>query len=381
MLPPQFFRNFALISTSLLGALLVFMLVVDPFGVSPIQMRLEYINRFKPARIDIDRLIKPFEVWKYQPRTIFLGSSRIQQGFDPSEMDGSRFAPAYNASIPASSVALNVSNLKTYITLDRQLKTVVFELFLYPFIKSKNSAFIDQRQNQEIDFFENAAMLFASWDTLRASIETLFYNLSRNSPVYEIKPGGYFYYPPRHDAKGPFDGFSAGIWKLQDTRPEMQLDPDAFQSFHEIVEICRNNDLRLILLLTPNHAYDDFYIDAVGAWNLMQEWLHRISSEAPVFSFSQPNEWVYEPVSSHMTYWNDPYHFTLEMGRHIQIALIGSPQRGVPYNFMVRLTPDRVPAHIEERREAVRRWSQGEKEFVGRFEEELRKWMSSKDND
>jgi len=379
MQPVQFFRNFVLFSAFLLGLYFAFTLIVDPYGVSPLSLRLEYVNRFKPARVDVDRLIKPLEVWRYQPKTIFLGSSRTQQGFDPSEMAGSRFAPAYNASIPASTVALNVSNLKTYIALDRQLKTVVLELFLYPFIKSKSSAFIDRRQDQEFNFFENMAILFASWDALKASGETLFYNLIINAPVYEIKPGGYFYYPPGHNAKGPFGGFAAGIWKLQDTRPDMQLDLDAFRSLHEIVEICHSRNLELILLLTPNHSYDDFYIDAIGAWEVMKEWLFRVSDQATVYSFSQPNAWVDEPVSSHMVYWNDPYHFTLEMGRHIQLALIGGNRDVGPGNFMVRLTLDTVAAQIEQRRDAVHRWAQGEKEFVRRFEEERRKWIASKE--
>jgi len=380
MQPAQFFRNFVLLSTVLLGIFFVFILVADPYGVSPLSIRLDHFNRLKPARVDIDRLIKPLEVWRFQPKTIFLGSSRVQQGFDPSVMIGSRFAPAYNASIPASTVALTVANLKTYIALDRQLKTVIFELFLYPYIKAKSSAFIDREKRSEFNFLENAVMLFASWDAVKASGETLFYNLVRNAPVYEIKPGGYFYYPPGHSAKGPFDGFAAGIWKLQDTRPDMQLDPHALQSLREIVDICRKNDLELIFLLTPNHAYDDFYIDSVGAWDLMKEWLYRVTVLAGVYSFSQPNAWVDEPVSSHMTYWNDPYHFTLDMGRQIQLALTEDRRDDAPDNFFVSLTTDAVAAHIEQRREAVQRWARGQKEFVDRFEQERRKWIVSKEN-
>ena len=145
MNPVRFFGSFASASVLLVGLFFAFTFIIDPYGVSPISTTHEHVNRFKPARVDIDRLIKPLEVWKYQPKAIFLGSSRVQQGFDPSVMTGSRFAPAYNASIPASTVALTVSNLKTYFALDRQLKTVVFELFLYPFIKAKSSAFIDRQ--------------------------------------------------------------------------------------------------------------------------------------------------------------------------------------------------------------------------------------------
>jgi hypothetical protein len=78
-----------------------------------------------------------------------------------------------------------------------------------------------------------------------------------------------------------------------------------------------------------------------------------------------------------MIYWNDPYHFTLEMGRQIQLQLIGGRNEGLPDNFMVRLTSDGVVEHIEQRREAVRRWARGEKDFVARFEEEHKKWLAS----
>jgi len=91
--------------------------VVNPYGVSPINITIERINKFKPKRIDIDRLIKPYEVWRYQPKTIFLGTSRFHQSIDPSVLDGTKYAPAYNASIPASSLGMNISHLleKSYI--------------------------------------------------------------------------------------------------------------------------------------------------------------------------------------------------------------------------------------------------------------------------
>jgi hypothetical protein len=361
----------------LTGLFFAFTLVIDPYGVSPLKIKREYINDIKPARIDIDRLIKPLEVWKYQPKTILLGSSRIQQGFDPAVLDGSRFAPAYNASIPASTMELNVSHLARYISLDPNLKTVVVELFFYQFLKSNTSAFVDRRPIESAEIFYSAATLFVSWDTLKASVQTLFHNLVNHAPVYEIKPAGYFYYPPGHNSKGQFDGFAAGIWKLQDTRPDMQLDPAAFQALHEIAEICRSKNIELVLLLAPNHAYDDFYINAVGAWGGAEEWLRRVSREASVFSFSQPNALVYEPVASHMTYWNDPYHFSLEMGRRIQLALTGQ-KSDAPANFMVELGPSSIAAHIEERREKIRLWANSENDFVARFYEERSKWLFSK---
>ena len=109
--------------------------IIDPYGVSPIQLTIPHVNVMKPKRINISRQIKPYEVWlRYQPRTIFMGTSRIHQSMDPALLDGTRFAPAYNASVPASSLGQNLSYLEYYLKVDPALRTVFVELFLYNFL-------------------------------------------------------------------------------------------------------------------------------------------------------------------------------------------------------------------------------------------------------
>jgi hypothetical protein len=96
-----------------------------------------------------------------------------------------------------------------------------------------------------------------------------------------------------------------------------------------------------------------------------------------VYSFSQPNGWVDEPISPHMTYWYDTFHYSLAMGRGMLRSLAGAPTSGLPDNFMERLTPDRVASNIERRRAAVRRWAEANPSLVAQFEEARRKWLAS----
>ena len=105
MVDSGYLRALALSLAGWLSLYLIFTWTIDPYGVSPARFSLPGINALKPKRLDIDRLIKPYEVWRYQPRTIFLGTSRAHQSLDPSVLDGTRFAPAYNASMPAGSLA------------------------------------------------------------------------------------------------------------------------------------------------------------------------------------------------------------------------------------------------------------------------------------
>ncbi|MBI4294368.1 MAG: hypothetical protein HY661_23050 [Betaproteobacteria bacterium] len=357
------------------GLYLAFTGIIDPYGVSPLRVSWSRVNQFKPKRLDIDRLLKPFEVWRYQPRTVFLGTSRIHQSVDPAVLDGTRYAPAYNASIPASSLGLNVSHLRQYVGFDPQLRTVVMELFLYNFLGQAQ----ERSPASLAEFMRNTGTLFFSGDALWASIQTLGYNLLRNAPHQAIGPGGNFNYPPGHNAKGPFGGYPAGIWKLHATRTEgMELHEPAFDAIREFSQICREQGVELVYVLTPNHAYDDYYLESVGAWRMVENWLRRVSAEATVYSFSQPNDWVYEPVTSSMRYWYDPYHFSAEMGRAMQLALTGAKVDDAPQNFMLRMTPDKAASHVASRREAIRRWAIRNPDFVAAFQKEKSKWESAR---
>src|SRR5262245_60037338 len=125
MVDSGYFRALALSLLAWLSLYFIFTWTIDPYGVSPICFSAHGINEIKPKRLNIDRLIKPYEVWRYQPRTIFLGTSRAHQSLDPSVLDGTRFAPAYNASMPAASMEMTAAYLRQYVRLDRKLHTVI----------------------------------------------------------------------------------------------------------------------------------------------------------------------------------------------------------------------------------------------------------------
>jgi hypothetical protein len=358
----RFLKHLALWVLAWAALFFAFTLVVDPYGVSPLKLSWTHVNKYKPKRLNIDRLIKPYEVWRYGPKTVFLGTSRIHQSIDPSVLDATRFAPAYNASVPASSLRMNVSHLRQYVNLDPNIRTVVVELFFYNFVR--HAAQEEAPPETLADYASSTASLFVSNDALWHSVLTLGYNLVRNEPHYEVKPGGYFFYPPGHDASGPFGAYAVAIWKDHDSRGRrMQFNEQAFEAMRQLIELGRQHDLEMIFILTPNHAYDDYYLETIGEWATVREWLERISVDATVYSFSQPNDWVYEPVRKGMRYWNDPYHFSLGMGGAMQQALAGR-SAGTPANFMLRMTPEVASAHVASRRKAIQEWARANPEFV-----------------
>jgi len=375
MLNSKFLKYLFIYTLIYIIAYFCFVLFLDPFGVSPINFTFNRINKYKPVRQNIDRLIKPYEVWRYQPRTIFLGTSRIHQSIDPAVLSETQFAPAYNASIPASTLGLNVAHLKQFIDLDPHLKTVVIELFFYNFISPEdyqNSISSDEFQQKKFsDFLYNTFQLFVSSDALWGAIKTLGYNIIKNKPTHEIKPNGFFYYPPGYNAKGSFDGFPAGIWKIHH-KNGIKLEKSSFEAVDEIINICKKNKIQLIFILTPNHTYFDYYFERNNMWPLIDEWLNRlVSKNITIYNFSQPNSWVYEPVSNNMIYWYDPSHFSLKIGKAIQESIFfANKNNNIPDNFFVQLNSKNIKSHILERRSAVKYWSVLNPEFILDYESE-----------
>jgi hypothetical protein len=349
-----------------LGLFLAFTWTIDPYGISPLRIGLDRINALKPKRLDIDRIIKPYEVWRYQPRTIFFGTSRFHQSLDPAVLDGTRLAPAYNAAIPNGSMQANADDLEQYIRLDPNLRTVIVEVFVNNFLGGAP----DRKPKTWAEFATNAIVLFASADTLWDSLVTLAHNALRGYPTTEIMPGGNLRFHPARGIGANFGGYETWFWGADASKPELlRLYPRAVDAFRDVIEIARAHNLELIFVATPNHAFIDYSYDAIGGWPKIEECLTTLSRLAPIYSFSQPNPWVYEPVSAQLAYWLDPLHPSHGMGRGILTSLAGLPVAGLPENFLERLTPERVPSHIESRRQGVRAWALANPAFVERFEQ------------
>ena len=154
------------------GAILAFVWIVDPYGVSPLHVSFQGVNEIKTRRLGIDRVLKPYEVWRYQPKTVFLGTSRIHQSIDPTILNRTILAPAYNASIPASTLSENAVNLEQFFQVDSNLKVVFVELFLSNFI------FPDEKRESKtsIDFFKNLISLHLSATAVMDALRTFWDN-------------------------------------------------------------------------------------------------------------------------------------------------------------------------------------------------------------
>ncbi len=56
---PGYLRHFALAIVFWISLFALATLIIDPYGISPVHIFIPHVNRYKPKRLDIDRLIKP----------------------------------------------------------------------------------------------------------------------------------------------------------------------------------------------------------------------------------------------------------------------------------------------------------------------------------
>jgi hypothetical protein len=374
MIQAGYLRTFALGVAIMFAAYLAFTSIVDPYGVSPLRLTLPGLNAVKPKRLAIDRLIKPYEVWRYQPRTVFLGTSRFHQSIDPAVLDGTRFSPAYNAALPATSLWETEALLEEFFEYDKNLRFVFVELFLYNFLGDEPL----RARRSLLQFLPQTTPLFLSGSALYHSLQTVFFNVS-GRPSAQVAAGGYWVPPANHKRRlderhtiGFYVGVHNGFLKT------MTLEPKAFAVLDRIVALCRRNHAELVLVIPPTHPWDEYRLWSFGQWSILEEWTRRLSVYPNVISFSQYNEVVAERPADNMKYWNDALHLSTNLGRLMLRSFLGTSDVDIPSNLLRELTPATVEAILRERRAEMARWVAENPAYPAAFDQAKAEWRQDR---
>ncbi|MCX5662589.1 MAG: hypothetical protein NTW19_23155 [Planctomycetota bacterium] len=361
-------------------ALTGFIALVNPYGISPGSPTIARFNSFKPLRSNIDRLIKPIEVWRDQPRTVFLGSSRIHQAINPAMLDGTRFAPAYNGAVPACTVALNEKYINQYIELDPNLRYVVVELFMLQFW---GHYYDDYSVNQGIaqtpktwrSMLQDGVTLSVGSSALWDSVRTVAFNVAPG----DFPAGGYIhprgYWMWMGSRAGPRDGTGWGkgnvnyfLNEKDQYARDYSLRPDPFAALDRMIANCRKHGVEVYFIITPENPFHGYTFLSTGHWPMVMEWYRRLSHYPNVFSFAEYNPMLTEPISTNMQYWYDGGHFSRKFGDAMLKAFVGERGAAIPANTMVPLTEDNVESVLADRKRNLDTWIGQNQPFVQAFE-------------
>lgn len=382
------FKRYSILLVSIvlffLSSLALFNWLVDPYWIYR-GVEINGVNNVKPEFRTHVRMSKANLVNKLEPRGLILGSSRAGYGLDP-EHSGWSNIPVYNLSLPGTSI-YELMRYFQHATISAPVKEVVLALdfFMFNGEREFKSDFDGKRLKLDDDYIHNflasvfdiPATLF-SLDSISASIKTLrsqntmnmyLANGQRNwsSYSYKIKKiGGYrkmFHLVEKE--------YLTDDWWFSSCNRYNFIEPYTNQStlryLKDIISRAHKSNIKLNIIISPNHARFLEVIHAAGLWPVYEQWkrnlISLIESEAIISDKTAFKLWDFSgygmynseqvPLMAEHTgtmkwFW-EPSHYKAELGTILLNRVFGLEEslKGIYPNYGVLLTSKNIGTHLE----------------------------------
>ncbi|NET72338.1 MAG: hypothetical protein F6K62_15800 [Sphaerospermopsis sp. SIO1G2] len=385
------FQNYAqfnkwLLLTIVISILLVVAvnLVVDPYGIYKTPNFLG-INHAKIQKNSNDRLYKAIDIIRIKPVTIFLGTSRTKQGLDPNHPGLSNSQPTYNLALDSANSYEVMRYLQHTLKNQPHLKKVIFgvDYFMFNKILNNRPGFNEKRLEKKYIIATDILNSLFSIDSFDVSQKTVFASLKEtDNRNYHFTGNGFA--PYLDDTKGKHkDYFKYSLSFYLDVYHKYIFNDQYFDNFQKIVDICRNNNIELIIFISPTHATQWETLKIAGKWEYFEKWKQKLITVTPVWDFSGYNSINTEIIGDIMKNYVDNAHYTKPVGDLVLNRILGYQADQVPADFGVLLTPENIESHLAKIRAGREKWvknNQDELELVQRLEQEfVEKINKSKD--
>jgi len=387
------------------GTLLVFIAtasinwLIDPYMLfeSP---QIPSINVAKPAASSRIRLFETIHVLQQPPEVLILGASREHYGIDPTH-PAFQAQTTFNAAIQSQPLMESKEILKALSVRSSFPKQVVLGIMF--------EQADDLRAQAPTDF--SLAMFDASYpyrllfslSTLEDSGRAVFKNL--RNPTLSERKDGVTIWQEQDLQKGQRKAFkvnerkylTAGQFACQGTSIDVRNSKKMLH-LQEAVSIAYRMQSEMTIFIGPSHARQWETIEVRGMWDQFEEWkrivVEIIESEAvaanakpfPFWDFSGYNSITTEavPIESDTTsrtrYSHESSHYTPAAGDLVldRIFNYQSPDRTVPDDFGVLLTPQTIEAHLTHIRLERERYRQTHPQDVAEIEAMAREVAKTK---
>lgn len=404
-----------------LSGLLVLMLsaalnyVVDPYGLYR-WVELEGFNKLKPKSGPNGRLVKPYRVVEVHPKTLILGNSRAEVGFDPeSPQWPAAFRPVFNMALPASGIETSLRSLQHSIAAGKPALAVI-DVDFFDFLSNDEPNNRRPGQPSEPSDFEKRLLINADGSRNRSRTiqrikdhATMLFSL--NALIDSLQTIAMQHLPdqanltalgfnPMHEYRRfvRVDGHHLMFRQVETTyltnyfrtMPTIYIEGSAsspaFDQLRMLIALCRASDIRLVLYIHPYHAHMLESYRIAGLWPLFEEWkraLVRIVDENPpgaapveLWDFSGYNEITVEPVpaasdkgrSMHW-YW-EAGHYKREVGELALARMLGSSgdDGSAPAMFGVKLNGQNIEGHLTAIRDGQQKYADARREEIAELE-------------
>lgn len=345
-----FFKS--LITTCLLVLLSAagFNYIIDPYNIFQ-SVELAGINTSKPATSNRTGFAKSYMSENIKAKTLVLGTSKFDIGIDPgSEVLPAYARPAFNFAVPGATVYQQYRYLQ-HASAKQMPEMVImsldFELFLaipdteeeYP--PETGPGKYEKRLNVT---YSGTATKDKYLQTLKDISASLLSNTAIVDSLKTILAGkrtwiwptglssGSARFGTEVNSKGNYSVFRDTLKNHVSSVQGKSIQPGshAFKALDDVLEFCTKNNIRLVLIMPPSHAFQYELWDQLNLWNDFEFWkktvVNKIEAHAKadndtvLWDFARYHGMATEEVpgpfvtSIKMQWYWEPVHFKKSLG-------------------------------------------------------------------
>jgi hypothetical protein len=345
-------------------------LILDPYSIYS-----DKPNYSKNAVGTHLRLLKSVAIRKQQADILLFGDSQVEHGINPKSLEKITNQSVFNASFSS----MQIYELRKYLEVSlhyNKPKYIIVGLQMYDFVGKLK--YTDDYDEQYLDLNYSPYEKILSIDMLKDSIKEVKSLLKKNNPV-------------ARDENGLCRDFSEEGCRARflanekhyifDNAPKLNSfnyhdGMSTFDEYVKIIHICHDNNITLLLFVSPSHARQ-WEATAVGnGWDTFESWKkqlvilnEKIAKEKNakpfmIWDFSGYHELTSEAVpdksdkKTKMKYYYESSHYTPALGNIVLDRMFdGNFSGGQNYpDFGVKLTSKNIESHLTKIRNDRIKW-------------------------
>lgn len=366
--------------------------LVDPYGIFRL-VDQEGVNRIKPAAANQGAMAKAYSLMRQQPRTLIIGNSRSEVGFDPLSPEWlADTKPVFNAALPGTGTATSLAYFRHFLALANKTPsaeptTLVWGIDFMDFLVdggTPTGSMPPTRRNGRLLVDPDGASSFDHWErrlrdyveasfTLTATLDSLQTLTNQRNP-YAAQLTSQGFNPMRDYERIAAD---EGYWTLFRQRDQSNVkaylkrptdiyehgrnSSEALDHLREVLALSRSHGVRVKLVIYPYHARLLEIIRITGHWSGFEEWKRALvkvveasnagqGNPAELWDFSGFNEYTMEVVPSKgdraakmLWYW-EAGHFKRALGDRVIERVFSNEHTNSA--FGLRISSDNIEQHL-----------------------------------
>ena len=373
-----FLRSFAVAFAIVAAAIAGFNVVMDPFAFFGTPRIAGLNEKQYPKAHYFLYNVKPIKLFLRQTTTIILGTSRVQQGFDPKLLKSCVEGETYNFGLSALNIG-EIGDLFRYAAEQSPVRKAFVELDFLGFVGVEGRRYKLPRRLHDRRWKATASFdLLFSFPAVKYSLLSLAVNLTDIGRPHYLKGSGLRRWgtvPGELEKELAVSTYSG---KLLPRRNPEAIDRGLLV-VESIIRTAQAEGIDLTFFIPPSHVGSLRSILDRGEWEVFKDWKRRATvlasdSGIPVWDFADYNPIVQEGATAGVSrYFHDLAHFSPDVGTTMMERMC--PESGpaaTAGGFGTKVDAQNIERHLTEiDRQGRAYWSGNRK--VEAFYDDLRR--------